>query len=345
MKSKLMRTMMMAATVVMAWFMNSQVAYAEVPAYDFIEGGPSSSATQGVSFDYGMQIKPVEIAPDEDPPSFSGLRWFDDDGSIQADEIRAKWGLDVSYSLYAAGNYFYGISGTPTKTGHIYLKWRESDDIIFTLTIKAAGGDVNHGTGAGRTGGKDSSSVGTSATIALPETDPSGRPNYGADGHIHNWGPNEKVGNVSYCTCSICNLKWSYGHNHAYEWVETKQATEDDNGECEYRCRICGEVLYRVPTNAMGVFAQNTINKIVKAHQGETVVITTSRWYSFPKSVFDALAARPDLTLTVNYLSEGYKGDPMSFTIPAGTDVSTLPDANGYAGFTYLGGLFEATSR
>ena len=95
----------------------------------------------------------------------------------------------------------------------------------------------------------------------------------------------------------------------------------------------------------MGVFVQNTINNIVKAPLGGTVVIDTDRWYSFPKSVFDALAARPDLTLTVNYLSEGFKGDPMTFTIPAGTDVSTLPDENGFAGFTFLGGIFNATAR
>ncbi|SCX89047.1 hypothetical protein SAMN02910292_00384 [Lachnospiraceae bacterium XBB2008] len=133
--------------------------------------------------------------------------------------------------------------------------------------------------------------------------------------------------------------------NHSYEWVETKQTTENDNGECAYKCKLCGEVLYRVPTNAMGVFVQNTINNIVKAPQGGTVVIDTDRWYSFPKSVFDALAARPDLTLTVNYLSKGFTGDPMTFTIPAGTDVSKLPDEKGYAGFTFLGGIFNATAR
>ncbi|MCR5510072.1 MAG: hypothetical protein K6F54_03895 [Lachnospiraceae bacterium] len=113
--------------------------------------------------------------------------------------------------------------------------------------------------------------------------------------------------------------------NHSYEWVETKQATENNNGECAYKCKLCGEVLYRVPTNAMGVFVQNTINNIVKAPQGGTVVIDTDRWYSFPKSVFDALAARPDLTLTVNYLSEGFKGDPMTFTIPAGRMFRNFP--------------------
>ncbi len=133
-------------------------------------------------------------------------------------------------------------------------------------------------------------------------------------------------------------------HNHSYEWVETRAATEDENGEYVYKCN-CGNVLYRVPTNAMGVFVKNTIEKIQRAGNGATVEINTKRWYSFPKSVFDALAARPDVSLTVKYLSEGYKGDPMTFTIPAGTDVSTLPDENGYAGFTFLGGIFGATPR
>ncbi|SCY48860.1 hypothetical protein SAMN02910292_01808 [Lachnospiraceae bacterium XBB2008] len=235
------------------------------------------------------------------------------------------------------------LTGIASSVGSAFWGDQHGNKLII-ITISEA----NSGAGSGGSSSKtNSSSVNQTAAaiVVLPATDPSGRPNYGADGHIHNWGPDVKNGNVSTSTCSLCNMTWSYGHDHVYEWVEAKQATEDENGECEYRCRICGNVLYRVPTNAMGVFAQNTINKIVKARQGETVVIDTSRWYSFPKSVFDALAARPDLTLTVNYLSEGYKGDPMSFTIPAGTDVSTLPDANGFAGFTYLGGLFEATSR
>ena len=133
-------------------------------------------------------------------------------------------------------------------------------------------------------------------------------------------------------------------HNHSYEWVEIKAATEDENGEYVYKCN-CGNVLYSAPSNAMGVFVKDTIEKIQRAGNGATVVIDTKRWYSFSKSVFDALAARPDVTLTVNYLSEGYKGDPMTFTIPAGTDVSTLPDEKGFAGFTFLGGIFGATPR
>ena len=59
----------------------------------------------------------------------------------------------------------------------------------------------------------------------------------------------------------------------------------------------------------------------------------------------DALRERPDVTLKVNYLSDGYKGDPMTFTIPAGTDTGALPDENGYAGFKFLGGIFGATAR
>ena len=61
--------------------------------------------------------------------------------------------------------------------------------------------------------------------------------------------------------------------------------------------------------------------------------------------VMDALAARPDVTLTVDFLSEGFKGTPMTVTIPAGYDDTSLLDANGYAGFLYLSGIFGGRAQ
>ena len=56
--------------------------------------------------------------------------------------------------------------------------------------------------------------------------------------------------------------------------------------------------------------------------------------------VMEALAERPDVTLHVTYLEDGYKGDQKTFTIPAGTDTMSLVDENGYAGFRYLANKF-----
>ena len=53
----------------------------------------------------------------------------------------------------------------------------------------------------------------------------------------------------------------------------------------------------------------------------------------------EALAARPDVTLVVSFLREGYKGDRLTITIPAGTDTIALLNEEGYAGFFYISGM------
>ncbi len=137
----------------------------------------------------------------------------------------------------------------------------------------------------------------------------------------------------------------SYHTTHEYEWRTLKEATEEEDGEYAYVCRTCGDVRYRVPIGAYATFNINTQNKIRNAAKDATVEISTTRWISFHRMVMDALRERPDVTLKVNYLSDGYKGDPMTFTIPKGTDTEALPDENGYAGFKFLGGIFGATAR
>ena len=128
-------------------------------------------------------------------------------------------------------------------------------------------------------------------------------------------------------------------HSHLYSWKEEKQATEDTNGEMVYKCE-CGDVMYRVPTSAYYVFNKNTTEKIMKAKQGATVKIETSRWISFHKMVMQALSDRPDVSLEVSFLDGEYKGNRVFFTIPAGTDTLSLLDENGYTGFLYLAGKF-----
>ena len=128
-------------------------------------------------------------------------------------------------------------------------------------------------------------------------------------------------------------------HTHSYVWEDVKEATEDDNGEMIYKCS-CGEVLYRVPTSAYNVFNRNTAEKIKNAKQGAIVKIETSRWISFHKMVMQALADRPDVSLEVSFLDGEYKGNRVSFTIPAGTDTLSLLDENGFSGFLYLAGKF-----
>ena len=129
-------------------------------------------------------------------------------------------------------------------------------------------------------------------------------------------------------------------HNHHYEWVTLREADEHNDGEMVYRCRDCGDVLYRVPMTAYYVFNRNTAEKIRKAERGATLLIETRRWISFHKMVMQALSERPDVTLQVSFLDGEYRGNRMTFTIPAGTDALSLPNEEGYCGFLYLGGIF-----
>ncbi len=128
-------------------------------------------------------------------------------------------------------------------------------------------------------------------------------------------------------------------HVHVYEW-DTIQATADQDGEMRYQCRICGDIQTRVPITAYYVFNKETTEKIRKAKQGETVKIETARWISFHKMVMQALSERPDVTLEVSFLDEGHKGTRKTFTIPAGTDVMSLVDDKGFAGFIFLTNKF-----
>ena len=131
-------------------------------------------------------------------------------------------------------------------------------------------------------------------------------------------------------------------HEHHYEWVVTREATEDEGGEEAYMCE-CGAVLYRAPISAAGVFIKNTINKIINAKPGETVEITTEKWLTFNKDVADALSTRPDITLKINYREEGHKGPRLSTTLPKGTDLHKYLNDEGYVGFLYLRTLFPTT--
>lgn len=132
-------------------------------------------------------------------------------------------------------------------------------------------------------------------------------------------------------------------HTHSYFWSEEKAATEDTDGEMVYRCE-CGAVQYRVPISAYYVFNKNTMEKIKKADKGATVKIETSKWISFHKMVMQALADRPDVSLDVSFLDGEYKGNRVSFIIPAGTDTLSLLDDNGFAGFLYLAGKLGMTN-
>ena len=54
---------------------------------------------------------------------------------------------------------------------------------------------------------------------------------------------------------------------------------------------------------------------------------------SFDRTVFEAIKSRPDVAVTVNY---SYEGQKYVLQIPAGVNVDTLMDENGFGGFRYI---------
>ncbi|MCR4990933.1 MAG: hypothetical protein K6A38_08735 [Lachnospiraceae bacterium] len=126
-------------------------------------------------------------------------------------------------------------------------------------------------------------------------------------------------------------------HVHSYRWEVVQSPTAESDGLEAYICPECGDVKEKSTLPAISVFDEEVIAKIKNAPLGGTVKIETTRWNSLGRSIREALAARPDVTLNVSFLSEGYKGIPLKVTLPAGTDIVGLFDENGYLGLCRAG--------
>ena len=126
-------------------------------------------------------------------------------------------------------------------------------------------------------------------------------------------------------------------HTHDFVWTIIKEATPDTDGEMAPVCRECGAVGEIVPLSGYGAFCLDTAKKIRYAAPGGEVKASTKKWISFSPIVWEALSERPDVTLVIEYMDAG---EAYEVKVPAGTDVKTLMDENGYAGFLYLSGMF-----
>ena len=126
-------------------------------------------------------------------------------------------------------------------------------------------------------------------------------------------------------------------HTHSYSWQTIIAPSAYSDGVEAYICSICGDIAARNTLPAVGVFEAETANSIKNAPKNGTVDIETKTWNSFGRGVRDALKERPDVTLKISFLSEGHKGVPLRLTIPAGTDIDSLYDDNGYMGLCRVG--------
>ena len=125
-------------------------------------------------------------------------------------------------------------------------------------------------------------------------------------------------------------------HVHSFTWQVTKSPTSTSDGEEVHICS-CGEIDEWSILPAISAFEQETINKIKSAPANSVVTVETRLFNSFGIGVRDALAARPDVTLKVSFLSEGYKGQLLKVTIPAGKESISLWDEKGWLGLCRAG--------
>lgn len=126
-------------------------------------------------------------------------------------------------------------------------------------------------------------------------------------------------------------------HEHSFSWKVIQEATATADGVEAYICDGCGAENGRRSISAAGIFQVETIGKIKNAPKNGKITLDMVPWNSFGVGIRDALLARPDVSLTVSFLSDGYKGIPLKVTIPAGTDVSKLFDKNGFLGLCHAG--------
>ncbi len=125
-------------------------------------------------------------------------------------------------------------------------------------------------------------------------------------------------------------------HTHSYTWKISKEPTATSDGEEIYVCE-CGHIAQTNVLPGSAAFEADIIAKIKKAPVNGIVTIETRIWNSLSKDVRDALVERPDVTLKISFLSEGYKGIPLKVTIPTGIDRYALWDENGWLGLCRAG--------
>lgn len=128
-------------------------------------------------------------------------------------------------------------------------------------------------------------------------------------------------------------------HHHNCEWVVTTEPTETTDGVSAYKCTECGEVQATQPISSNMVILYNLVGEIKNAEAGATVTFENKAWLCYSQYVLDILKEKGDVSLKTNFT---YQGVNYSFTIPAGSDYSSLEPADFY-GFMYLNNAFGGT--
>lgn len=124
-------------------------------------------------------------------------------------------------------------------------------------------------------------------------------------------------------------------HTHTWILKEYIAATATEDAVVAPICEGCGigGSYTKRPGSAHTRFLLDIVEQINEAEQDAEVIASTELWVSMNYLVTEALAERADVSLTINYK---YKGKYYALTIPAGYDVKTLTDENGWVGFRHI---------
>lgn len=91
--------------------------------------------------------------------------------------------------------------------------------------------------------------------------------------------------------------------SHDYEWETEIEPTDTTDGEEQLKCTKCGNIIQRQSLSAFPTYIKSCMKMISDAKDGETVTIKSNKWNSYPKSVFEAIAAK-NITVTIEFPDE-----------------------------------------
>lgn len=84
-------------------------------------------------------------------------------------------------------------------------------------------------------------------------------------------------------------------------------------------------------------YVKDVLSQLETVVEDGTVIINTKDWCCFNRTLAEKIANKKDVAVTIQYL---YQGKKYEVTIPAGTDIISLLDENGFVGFRYLDSVF-----
>ena len=118
--------------------------------------------------------------------------------------------------------------------------------------------------------------------------------------------------------------------DHNYEWIVENEPTEYETGLLVEKCTKCGNIRSSQVIPAIkddyGRCMYERTKQILRAKSGQTITIDIGYWDTLPKSFFEALANKRDITVKVKFM---YKGKHYEFTVAPGQTIDASLDYYG----------------